>query len=88
MINKNRMARWVITIIYNAFWFLVFGGAISVLLASNREGLAAIIVFSITLLLVMAYVISRTLNLARAVDRAEMKQAQQAQRARPKLPMS
>jgi hypothetical protein len=85
VVNKNRLAQWVITVIHSAFWFLVIGGTISVLLAGNGDGLAAIIVFSVTLLLVIAYVISRTMNLARAFDRPEMKQAQ---RARPKPPTS
>ncbi len=78
MINKNGLAQWVIAVVWRALWVLLIGGTISVLLARNGEGLAAIIVFSITLLLVVAYVISRTMSLARAFDRAAMKQAQRA----------
>jgi TM2 domain-containing membrane protein YozV len=85
VVNTNRLAQWVVAVIWNAFWFFLIGGTISILLARNGDGLAAIIVFSVTLLLVVIYVISRTMNLARAFDRASMKQAQ---RARPKHPMS
>ncbi len=70
MVNKNRLALWVVSVIWRAFWVFIIGGTISFLLARTGDGLAALITIAITLALVIGYVISRTVTLARAFDRA------------------
>src|SRR6185437_3230488 len=40
VVNKNRLATWVIAVVWRAFWVLIIGGTISVLLVRNGDGLA------------------------------------------------